>query len=487
MTPPAHSRLRAAVTAPRTRRAALDLAFAVVLFWGAHAVYRSSTGYVQNCDSAYSLVVAEKLLTERTFDLSACIPADPVVRRGMFGYDPGTGLPYQLVRRANPRRPADPPAIYYGYPLGSTLLSLPFVEYYGVRRGLSTLHPDGRPNLAVEELLQLRVAARVSAAVVAVFYLLARFFGPPPVAFLVAAGFAVGSPVWSTLSRALWSHTWMAFCVSVAVLLLVARTRVLRRAWAIDLPFGVLIGTALFWSLVVRPHAVCSAAAVGAYLLARFPRTLLVTLAAGGAWSAAFVVMSLDSFGMPTPPSVYAAGAIDGRDVANRFAWLMASPSRGLLVYCPYLAVVAVVLVGYRKHLRDRGLLRAAGLAVAGHTALFACYDGWHGGSSYGPRYFCDLLPWFVLATAVAVRAVIEAPGSAWRKWLAAVALVAAFAWGGFVHSRGANAVPAWLWNARSLAVGQEAAVKEWDHPQFLAGLTFRVKPDGSVTTAPPE
>ena len=67
-----------------------------------------------------------------------------------------------------------------------------------------------------------------------------------------------------------------------------------------------------------------------------------------------------------------------------------------------------------------------AGLAVLANAAVFSCYNGWHGGSSYGPRYFVDVLPWFVLATAVAVRALLDAPsaGFPWKK-LPAVAFAA--------------------------------------------------------------
>lgn len=478
------TRFRLATPLPRRTRLALDVVLACLLFWGTTAVYRSSTGHVQNCDSVYSLVVAEKILTERTVDLRACIPTDPSIRQAMMGYAPGHDLPYQLIRHSNPRRPADPSAICYGYPLGSTLLSLPLVDHYGLRRGLSTLHPDGRPNTAIENVLQLQIAGRVAAAAVVLFYVLARFFCPPVAAVLIAAGFAFGSPVWSTLSRALWSHTWMVFCLTAAVVVLVARRRVEQATWKTDLLFGIALGTLSFWVLFVRAHGVFSIAAIGAYLLLHHRRLLLVTIVVGGLWSAALLAVSLSVFGTPTPPSVYDAGAIDGRDVLNRLAWLMASPSRGLLVYCPYVAVAAAMLLGYRRHLTDAGLLLPAGLALAAHTALFSCYNGWHGGSSYGPRYFCDVIPWLVLATAIAVRGWTNAlaPGPSWRATLTPIALAACFGWGVFVHSRGANSIKAWIWNARSLAVGQEASVKEWRHPQFLTGLTFDVNLDGSVT-----
>ena len=539
--------VRLAAPPRRAVRLAVDVALAVGLFVAASAVYRGSTGHVQTADSAYSLVVAEKLLTTGSPDLSGCLA-------------PGGEWPYQLTRHE-----ARPDGVYYGYPLGSSVLSVPWVWDYS-RRGLSTVNADGTRNGAIEDQLQLRVAARVSAAVVVLFYVLCRFWCPPLVSLGIAAGFASGSPVWSTMTRALWSHTWMVFWLTAAVVLLAwrarragdatrfgwpgqsprcpgrgfspppfvgevaagakrtrrvggaggepapppgspsladlphrggggeadrgiedsapaTRNRAHAPGWRPDLLFGVLLGTALFWVVFVRAHGAVSAAAIGVYLLLHHRRTLAVTIVTGGLWSIGLAAVSLHLFGTPTPPSVYAPDTIDGRDVFNRYFWLMLSPSRGLLVFCPYLAAVGVILVGFRKHLTDAGLLLPAGLAVAGHTAVFACYNGWHAGSSYGPRYFCDILPWFVLATAAGCRGLVNAyrAGELRRVVVAVAVLVACFAWGGWVHGRGANSARAWLWNERSKRVGQEESVKEWRHPQFLCGKTFDVNPDGSV------
>lgn len=468
------------MTSRRAARLVLDAALAYLLFWCSHTVYRTSVGVVQLCDSAYSLVVAQKWLTEGTLDLSGCLPADPAARRALPGYIPESDMPYHFARVG------DPPRVFYGYPLGSTVLSLPMVRHYTRDRGLSLIRPDGVPNPRAEEQVQVRIAARVAALIVAAFYVLCRRWCPPAVAALIAAGFAFGSPVWSTLARGLWSHTWMVLWLTTALLLVAGRRRVPDATWRTDLLFALGLGTALFWTVFVRAQGIFSAAAIGVFLLLHHRRLLAFTVVSGGVWSAALVALSLSYFGSPMPPSVYSAAAIDGHDVLNRFAWLMGSPSRGLLVFCPYLLVVGALLVGYRKHLTAAGLLLPAALALLMHTALFSCYNGWHGGSSYGPRYFVDVLPWFVLATAVAVRGLLDAPavGFPWTKAFAA-ALAACFGWGVFVHERGANSVQAWWWNHRAAAVGEAAAVKEWSHPQFLAGLTFEVQADGSITWLP--
>lgn len=463
----------------RQRRLVWDAALICALFFGTHAVYRASTGHVQNCDSVYSLIVGEKLLTRGTVNLADTIPVDPAARAALQGYAPATGLPYQLIRRTDPRHPGEPEAVYYGYPLGSTILSLPFIAYEKMRHR-PLLDARGFPNNAAENALQLKIAAAVCSAIVVLFYALCRFYLPPWESGLIAAGFAFGSPVWSTLARSLWSHTGMVALLSGSLVLILGRGRIENARRRTDLVFGAALGTLLFAMLFTRMHGLFSAAAIGLYLLIHHRRMLWATLLAGGLWSALAVAISLHAFGTLSPPSVYDLDNIDGQDVPRRFAGLMLAPSRGILIFCPYLAVVLALLIVLRRRLATAGMLLPAAVAIASHTLLFSCYNGWHMGSSYGPRYFCDLLPWFVILTAIAVRGIIGISSRRWK--IAALALLAtSFAWGLFVHARGANAVKAWLWNARAAAVPPEEAVGDWRHPQFLAGLTFEVKMDGRI------
>jgi hypothetical protein len=470
-------RLRLKFELPRQQRLVADAACVCLLFFGTHAAYRASTGHVQNCDSVYSLIVGEKLLTTGSVNLADNFQKD---------------LPYQLMRRG------DPPAVYYGYPLGSTFLSLPFIEYAKVRRGTSLLN-SGIANTAAENALQLKIAAIVCAAIIVLFYVLCRFYCSPLASVLIAAGFAFGSPVWSTLSRSMWSHTWMVALLSAALVLLVGRRRLAIATARTDIACGIALGTLMFAMLFTRMHGIFSAAGIGVYLLLHHRRMLVATVLTGAAWSALLVAISWHEFGTLVPPSVYSAGTIDRQDVAYRFAALMVSPSRGLLIYCPYLLVVIGILVSSSvaqtllpvpvslaqarmpvpPERRARLLLPAA-ISIASHTLLLSCYNGWHMGSSYGPRYFADLLPWFVLLTAMAVRGIQEGIASPWRRKIAIALLTIAFGWGVFVHARGANAVQAWLWNARAIAMPYEEAVMDWRHPQFLAGITFRVRMDGS-------
>ncbi len=474
-------RLRRGLEHRLATRHLLDVVLVIGLFVVSHSVYRASKSTVQLCDSTYSLVVAEQFLANGSLDVREHIPADAVRRQALPGYNAGQDLPYHLVRRPDPQNTDAPARINYGYPLGSSMLSLPFVWHYSRHKNMSAIGPDGVPSYTMEGIVQQRIASVVVAGIVVLCFFIARFFCSAPVSGLIAAGFAFGSPLWSTLARALWSHTWMAFWLTAAIVLLIGARRIREATWRHDFAVGCGLGTALFWALFCRQHAAISSLAIGVYLLIANRRLLVYTVLVGGAWSASLVSLSLAYFGTPMPPSVYASGMIDFQNVANRFTWLMISPTRGLLVYCPYLAVVGVLLMACRKHLQEATLLLPAGLAIMGHSALLSCYDGWHANWAYGPRYFCDVLPWFVLLTAMAVQGLCTMPCVPWRKSVAIAALASCFAWGGFVHYRGASVKAAWHWNDLARTLGNEGSVKDWRHPQFLTGLTFEVNPDGTV------
>jgi hypothetical protein len=208
---------------------------------------------------------------------------------------------------------------------------------------------------------------------------------------------------------------------------------------------------------------------------------LLWTVVSGLAWSVALVAVSRACFGTTLPPTVYEANVMQLAGAGERLAGLMLAPSRGLLVFCPYLLVIGYLLVAYRRSLPSAGLLLPAGLAVGGYVAVFAVYTGWHAGASYGPRYFCDVIPWFVLAAAMGVNGLLDAAAGAPRRVLELAALAACVAWGGFVHFRGANSPAAWEWNYVAQKRDMVDAVRDWSIPQFLAGVTFVVDPDGAV------
>ena len=134
-----------------------------------NCVYRSSPGYVQMCDSCYSLVVSHNVLNRGTPLLAGCVPESLAAREKLPGFRPETAMPYQWMIDVVP-----PNDVAYGYPLGSSLLSLPLVAAHAARDHLTPLGPDGLYDPQAEAVMQRRMGANLAALVV----VLVRRAGP---------------------------------------------------------------------------------------------------------------------------------------------------------------------------------------------------------------------------------------------------------------------------------------------------------------------
>lgn len=463
-----------------TRSRWVDVVLVLVLVVGCFRVYRWSPGTVQMCDSCYSLAVSEKLLRHGTVRLDTLVSPELAERARLPGYNPDLGYPYHLrILPGNAARGIESGYVY-AYPIGSSVLSVPAVAYYSLVRGTSALGVGERYDAEGERVLQAKVAAAVTAAAVGIFFLVGRLVLPSGLSFLLAAGFGLGSMAWSTMARALWSHTWAVLLLAMAIAGMTWMTREPRSSRSQWLT-GVGIGTLLFWMVMVRPQTAISGLAVVAFLGIWHWRAAVTTCLSGGMWVGLFVAWSWNTFGSPTPPSTYAGETLDLQAMMFRAEAMLVSPSRGLLIFCPYLVGFAYLGVAYRRWLPSPQLLLPAGLAIAGYGVVFSGYSGWHGGYCYGPRHLTDLLPWFVLVGAIAIAGLREAPVPGWWKLAEAVVLAGCFAWAGFVHGRGAISQQTWMWNYRCRTGAEHARhAIDWRHPQFLAGLTYRVHSDGT-------
>jgi hypothetical protein len=151
----------------------------------------------------------------------------------------------------------------------------------------------------------------------------------------------------------------------------------------------------------------------------------------------------------------------------NRFVWDVSrfggvllgqlfSPGRGLLVYSPFLFLG--VFGFWRLWRKDRWLAGALAVWICGHTAVICLFDDWAGGIGYGPRYWTDLLPAFVMLLRG------EWPA---RRWVIPLVL-----WAACLHGRGAIDPYTQRWNQKW--VGGQTSVWDWAGAPFLGGITWR-------------
>jgi hypothetical protein len=410
----------------------------------------------QVSDASYSLLVSESLLQHGTFALDAYVetPLDPAVHPASSD----GGLPYHLVKSGG--------HIYYAYPPGTSILSVPFVALSHLF-GMSAVHPDGGYHYREERRMQLRLAALLMAILALVVYRMAALLLSQRRALFFTAASVLTTQVWSTASRGLWSHTWAILLVVTAILFLV------RHETGVGRLRPVLLASLMCWAYFTRPTMAIGVAAIGLYLVLRFRKALVPYVATVSGWLAIFVATSWLQYGSFLPP-YYRPTMLGTTEFLTGLTANLISPSRGLLIFLPHLLVIAYFLIRYRRWspLMPLAILGAA--VTLGHLLVVASFSIWWGGEGYGPRLMADAVPWLIVIALAAVQgwgmARSKNPARITRFQLEAALLVVLS-----LAALGLNGVGAWSaatneWNWTPVSVDQEPArVWDWGDAQFLA------------------
>lgn len=410
-------------------------------------------------DSKYSTLVSQSLVRRLSFNLDAYrIPA--LVATQTYNSASNTTV-YQIEFSGG--------HYYHMFPPGSPVLSAPHTALFNLF-GYSASNPDGTYNQDGEAVIQANLASLLMGALTAIFFHTSRRLRLPlEWSAVVALGGALGTQVWSTASRVLWSDTWGIFLLGYVLLLLVSDAtarRPLRPVW---------LATVLSWLYFVRPTYSLAIVAISIYLII-YRRQLFTAYAlTGAAWFAAFVAYSQLHFGQMLP-FYYRVSRLKFDAFPTAFAGNLLSPSRGLFVYVPALLFVAYLLLRFARQLPLRPLAVMALSVIVAHLFVIAGFMPWWGGHSYGPRYTTGLVPWFVLLAALGLRALLD-----WKekhpevagtlRWRAPLVVgCALLVLSAIINGRGATAGNPLRWNVRPINIDDyPERVWDWRHPQFLS------------------
>lgn len=437
----------------RIRRIKLESLAGLLIFGLTLLIFLSSRVH-QVTDSQYSMLLSQSLIDRGSFRLDQY--AIPRHEPKWEGYYFANGPAYQLeLSRGH---------LYYHLPPGSSVLSVPFVAALNLF-GISAVNSDGTYNYRGEVMIEAMLAALLMALLASLFFYTARLMLPTKWSVLVALGGALGTQVYSTASRALWSHTWGILLLGIVILLLL-RHEIGKRSLS-----PVLLASLLSWMYFVRPTFAVHIFAISIYLIIFHRRLFLRYAATGALWLTGFLLYSWSHFGQLLP-SYYRAGRLEFDLFWVALAGNLISPSRGLLIYVPTVFLVIYLLVRYRRRLVCRRLVWLSLIIIAGHLVVISGFSNWWGGHSFGPRFTTDLIPWFVLLGILGLSA-----GLGWRDkrttdslvgWRVQLALGAALLLLSiFINTLGATLYETWLWNKQRDITER---LWDWRQPQFLAG-----------------
>ncbi|MBU8896940.1 hypothetical protein DRW03_19350 [Corallococcus sp. H22C18031201] len=433
-----------------------------VLFAGVFAAYSASQVRIQT-DSLWSIPTAASLLHEGNANLDEFRPTLTTYT------DHGT---CEVAGHT-----------YYEYPLGAVLGALPFLAategalsltrsqlpHWGQRgadleQWLTTFRGTGSVDLGFYNRTEQLIASFYVCAAVVVLFLALRRQVSDGAALASVLLFAFGTTAYSTASRVLWQHAPSLLAVACIVLLLARPAQTVRTA--------LLTGLVVACAYVCRPTNALSVLVVTAFFALRWTRLLPAFFAGASVVALPFCAYNLATYGALLSP--YYAKGLDpgGARFFQALAANLISPSRGLLIYSPFLFLSGV---GVYQRLR-RGELQAydrAFLAILVlHWLAISAFPVWWAGHSVGPRFFTDVLPYCVYFLASPLQSLLEAPRQH-RALTAAVLLTAGFSVA--FHWRASTSFAVHAWNSTPTNVDERPErAWDWKDPQFLRAIPGR-------------
>ena len=404
----------------------------------------------------YSMLLSESILQSGSTHLNQFRFPDPVVELKTSTPpidDPRNPRNYQIAKvRGN---------IVYCYPNGSSILSVPFVALMN-GLGISPARPDGTFSMTGELAIQRALAALLMALLTCLIFHTGLLLLSTAPSAVIAFGFAFGTQVWSTGSRALWSHTWFIFLGGLAayhILSVEVKQRCVR---------PVMLATILSWMYFVRPTGAIVIACVCVYILICHRRSFVGYVTTGASWLVGFVAYSWLTYGELIPG--YYRSRFGPRDFWIGVYGSLLSASRGLFIYVPVLAFVTYLIVRYWKSLPMRRLAILSIATIATNLLAIAAYPCWWGGYCYGARLMTDALPWFaVLATLGCAAASAERASVLSKGELAMATMLLALSVA--INGRGAFSTPTQQWSTVVDIDKHPERALDWSYPQFAAGL----------------
>lgn len=358
---------------------------------------------------------------------------------------------YQFVRKNG--------HLYYAFPLGTSLFALPAVW-------LANLRGDDMVLVSDNQAWQKTLAAGTVALCFALIYLISTLFVDYTLSFFMTFLYVFGSPITSTIGTALWSVGLETVFILGSIYPLARRMRDPEKP-----VYGGLVGFLMFSAFLCRPTAAIFAVLglVALFIIHRLAFVSALAVIITG--TVFFVLFSLGEFGQLLPD--YYMGGVSFSRPSSPFLetlyGIILSPSKGILILCPYLALIVMGVIYFFRRLLYQRLFLFVLAWLALHLAVHVSTSDWWGGYSFGGRYFANVVPAFLVLTLLVIEQWRAKPFPVPRVviWGFIVSLGAAAI---FIHSyQGLYNLYTRVWNTEPDINKNIQYLFDWRYPQFLA------------------
>jgi hypothetical protein len=292
--------------------------------------------------------------------------------------------------------------------------------------------------------------------------------------------FAFATSAWSSASRALWEHGPSILFLAIALLALDhlfprkgCRT---TSAWP-----PVVAGLALAASVAMRPTNAIALVLVTMLMFWKTPaRSRAAYLIGVFVVFVPWTLITLHSYGTPFQPYLQESNVGLSSTFLESAAAQLFSPSRGLFIFSPIVLVaIAGGLIMWRRNTATPLELLSAATIPCSLVAI-ALFPIWWAGTSFGPRFMTDTLPFIFVLSLPFVDWVARwhSERSRSRPWTYRVAVVGSVvlvASSVLVNAQGAVFRSSICWNLKAPAVksvdDDPSRVWSWGDPQPVYAL----------------
>ncbi|MBU0708691.1 hypothetical protein KJ596_02980 [Patescibacteria group bacterium] len=342
---------------------------------------------------------------------------------------------------------------YYSiFPVGTSIISMPFV-YLFQKIGFPLL-------VRYQDAEKIVASFFVAISALVVFLTIARLSNRQH-ALLLTFIYAFCTSMWSTASRALWQHGPSALMLSIALYLIVLARDKPRIVQFLSLP--------LAWSFVIRPTNALSVLFLTLYVLIFYREYFVKYITWSLVVAIPFLLYNFSVYDNLLPPYYYPARVGQSGFWGEALVGNLVSPGRGLFVFSP---ILLFSLWGIWLSIRGKErtiFWSTLAATIVTHWFIVSSYPHWWAGHSFGPRFFTDMMPYFVLFLVPILCRIKELKG------VTRLVLTGLFTFlvmsSFFVHYRGANSWSVFEWN--SIPVNVDVSPErlwDWGDLQFLRG-----------------
>ena len=422
----------------------------VLVFLITYAVFVSNNDNIRPADAVWTEHVAASLLYSGDSDLNEYLP---VLEDRDF---------YATFRKDE--------SIYYLFPIGTPLLVAPLLLASNIAMtalGFEDVYSHLQTASSLSDIplnLNLIHASFFVSVTAALIYVIARRKLTWPYAALLAMAFAFGTSAYSTASRALWQQ-------GPSMLMLVITIYFFVRAEE-DSRWVRFAGIPLAFAFVVRPTNSVAILVFTLLVLLRYRNQLWHYLLGALLVAIPFIIYNVAVFATVFPPYYVPNRIGQSAHFWEALVGNWISPARGLLIFTPIIIFAGVGVLLMIKKRTARALDYALILIILLHWIVISSFDHWWGGFTFGPRFFTDMMPLFVLLMIPVLQSVADTGNKLGPRLLLGIGFTCTLILSLFIHHQGATEPATWMWNSVPIFVDSKVTrLWDWSDLQFLRGL----------------